>query len=113
MSKFYFLSVMIFPIFVACSTSKHATAKLKLSATDAAVEDTITGSAKGSVYDRLYWYVGGTLQPDCQNKIECNFIFDEVGEFKIKLEASITPVSGVTGWQTRTRSYMTKTVIIE
>ena len=113
MSKFYFLSVMTLLTLVACSQSKNASAKLELSMTNATTEDIITGSAKGSTYERLYWYVGGVLQPDCQNKIECEFMFDEVGEFKIKLEASVTPVSGIAGWQTRTKSSITKTVIIQ
>ncbi len=111
--KFYPVALALLIVMSACSKARHATAKLELSATEVTTEETIIGKAEGSTYDRLYWYVGGVLQPDCQNKVECEFIFDEVGEFEIKLEASVTPVSGVSGWQTRTESSSTKTIIVQ
>ena len=111
--RFYFLLGITIFLLTSCANNKHALAKLTLSTKEGEIEEPITGLAKGSKYERLYWYIGDVLQPECQNRPECTFLFDEIGEFEIKLEATITPVSGVTGWQTLTKSSDTETLIIQ
>ncbi len=85
----FFLLITFFMI--SCGNRNRAVAEVSASTTQLLVGEETILSAKHSQFDSISWYLEEELETRCSQKVTCEFIFEDPGEFTVKVVVTTDP----------------------
>ena len=90
LQKSYFL-LLTATLINSCGNSTRASAEVSVETTKVNVGEEVTVSAKHSKFSSISWYIDEELETRCSQKTTCTFIFEEAGEFTVKVSVTSDP----------------------